>query len=92
MDEICQGCRIKTETLLRYHGNEAGTGLEIWIVELAITLILLEVGGIRRGEESAQMMIEPPGNLWRTGIFEINDRIFVTVKMLFVKQGDGAVQ
>src|SRR5438132_4110131 len=63
MDEICQGHRIKTETLLCHHGDEAGTGFEIWIVELPITLILLEMGRVGWSQEGTLMMIEPPGDL-----------------------------
>jgi hypothetical protein len=40
------GRRIEAEALLGDHGNKTGAGLEIRIVELAVALILLEVGGI----------------------------------------------
>src|SRR5271163_3245627 len=37
------------------------------------------------------MMIEPPRNLGRTGVFEIDDGILVAVEMGFVKQRSGAM-
>ena len=63
MDKVGQRLRIKTEALLGHHGDEAGTGLEIGIVELPITLILFEMGRVCRSQEGALVMIEPPGNL-----------------------------
>jgi|SRR4051812_1477760 hypothetical protein len=38
------------------------------------------------------MVIKPPGNFGRAGIFEIDDGIFVAVKIGFVKKRAGAVQ
>src|SRR5438477_7253806 len=83
---------IETETLLRNGGDEAGAGLEIGIVKLAVALVLLEVGGVCRREERALVMVEPPSDFGRTGILEVHDSVFVAVKLLLVKQGSGAVQ
>jgi hypothetical protein len=38
------------------------------------------------------MMIEPPGNLGRTGVFEIDDGVFITVEMRLVEERAGAMQ
>src|SRR5258708_15912802 len=32
-------------------------------------------------------MVEPPGDLGRTGVLEIDDGVFIAVKMGFVKEG-----
>src|SRR5438094_8994680 len=44
------------------------------------------------GKKCALMVVKPPGNFWRTGIFEINDCILVAVKLLFIEQRPGAMQ
>jgi len=38
------------------------------------------------------VMVEPPGDLWRTGVLEIDDGIFVAVEIRLVKQRTGAMQ
>jgi len=89
--EISERCGIETEALLRNHGDETGARFECGIVELAITLILLEVLGVGGSEERALVMIEPPGNVRRARVLEIDDGVFVTVKLLLIKQRTGTV-
>ena len=67
-------------------GDEAGAGFEIRIVELAIALVLLEVGRVLGSEESALVMVEPPGNFGRAGVLEVHDGVFVAIKLLFIEQ------
>ncbi|HEX8811517.1 MAG TPA: hypothetical protein VF742_05955 [Terracidiphilus sp.] len=76
---------------MRDHGDETGTGFEIGVVELAVALILLKVLGVSRREEGALVMVEPPGNVGRTGVFEIDNSVFVTVELFLVEQRTGAV-
>ena len=45
-DQFRHRTGIEAEALFGDHGNKTGAGLEIRIVELAVALILLEVGGI----------------------------------------------
>jgi hypothetical protein len=68
MDKFRYWPRIETEVLLCDHRDKAGARLERRIVELVITLVLLEVGGVIGGQESALMMVKPPRDLGRTGI------------------------
>src|SRR5208282_5926357 len=84
--------RIEAEALFRDHGNKTCAGFEIRIVELAVALILLEVGGIGGGKKSALVVIEPPGDFGRTGILEIDDGILVAVELLLVEKSAGAMQ
>jgi hypothetical protein len=84
--------RIESEALLRDHRNEAGARLEGRIVKLFITLVPLKVSRVGSGEKRALMMVEPPGNLGRAGVLEVDDRIFVTIEMRFVKQRSGSMQ
>ena len=74
------------------HRNKTGAGLEIRIVELAVALILLEVGGIGGGKKSAFVVIEPPGDFGRTGILEIDDGILVAVELVLVEKSAGTMQ
>ena len=83
---------IETEALLGDHGDETGAGFEIGIVELAIALVLLEVGGVGGSQECALVMIEPPGDFGRAGILEVDDGVFVAIELLFIEQCAGAMQ
>ena len=84
--------RIEAEMLFRDHGDEAGTGLESRVVELAIALILLEMSRIGRGQKSALVVIEPPGDFGRAGVFEINDGILIAVELFFVEKSARAME
>ena len=85
MNQIRDGGGIKAKTLLGYSGDKASTGFKIGIVEFAIALVLLEVGSVRRCKERALVMIEPPGNLRRARVLEIDDSVFVTIKLFLIK-------
>ena len=41
---------------------------------------------IGRGEKGAQMMIEPPGDAGRSAVLEVNNRVFVTREIRFLKE------
>jgi hypothetical protein len=47
---------------------------------------LLKVLGVSGREEGALVMIEPPGDLGRTGVLEIDDSILVAVELLLVEK------
>ena len=89
--QIGQRRGIEAEALLRDHGDETGAGLEIRVVELAVALVLLEMLGVGGRQEGALVVVEPPGNFGRAGIFEVDDGILVAVELLFVEQRAGAV-
>ena len=92
MNQIGHRCRIEAKTLLPDHGNKTGAGLEGRIVELPVALVALKMRGVCRRKKRALMMIEPPGDLRRTRILEIDDGIFVAVEMGFVEERSGAMQ
>ena len=91
MNQIRNRRGIESESLLRNHGDKTGARLERRIVKLAVALILLEVLGVSGREKRALVVIEPPGDVRRTGVFEIDDRIFVAVELLFIEQRSRAV-
>src|ERR1019366_10471106 len=84
--------RIEAEAFFRHHRNETRAGLESRIVELTVALILLEGGGIGRRKKSAFVVIEPPVDVGRTGILEIDDRILVAVELLLVEKSARTMQ
>ena len=86
------GAGSKPKRCLGDGSDKAGTGLEIGIVKLAVTLVLLEMARVFRRKKSALVMIEPPGDLGGAGIFEVDDGVFVAIKLLLVKQRSGAMQ
>ena len=92
VDQFGDWARIEAEAFFRNHGNETGAGFERRIVELAVALILLEVGGVGGGKKSAFVVIEPPGDFGRTGILEIDDGILVAVELLLVEKSAGTMQ
>src|ERR1039457_6592120 len=83
---------IVTEALFGDHGYETCAGLEVGIVKLAVALILLEVGGISGREKSALVVIEPPSDIRRTGILEIDDGILVAIELFLVEKSAGAME
>ncbi len=92
VDQFRHRAGIEAEALFGDHGDKTGAGFEIRIVELAVALILLEVGGIGGRKKSAFVVIEPPGDFGRTGILEIDDGILVAVKLLLVEKSAGTMQ
>src|ERR1700683_3138409 len=89
---IGHGGGVKSKTLLPDHCDKAGAGFEIGIVKFTIALVALEVSGVGRGEKRALVMVEPPCDLGRTGVLEVDDGIFVAVEMGFVKERSGTMQ
>ena len=92
MDQIRDWSRIEAEALFGNGGYKTGAGFEVRVVELSVALVLLEVGRILRRQKRALVMVKPPGNLWRTGILEIDYCVLVAIKLFLIKQGTGAMQ
>ena len=42
-------------------------------------------------EKGAEVMVEPPGDAVRRGIFEVDDGILIAGKIRFIKEGSSAV-
>jgi hypothetical protein len=53
---------------------------------------VLEVFGVFGRQESAQVVVEPPGDLRRGGIFEVDDGILVAGEFRLVKERARAVK
>lgn len=83
---------MEAETLLGDGGDKTGARLEIGVIELAIAWVLLKMIGVFGREKCALVVVKPPGDFWRTGIFEIDDGIFVAVKIGFIEKRSGAMQ
>jgi len=76
----------------RDHRDEAGTGFETGIIKFAVGLFLLKVRSIGGAQESAFVMIEPPGDFRRRRVLEIHNRILVSGEVGFVEQRTGTVE
>ena len=61
--------------------QEFGAGFVGGIVELFAGMIVAEMFRVFGGEKCALVMIEPPGEQRRAGIFEIDDGVFVAVEV-----------
>jgi len=77
-------------------GEEAGAGDVIGIKELAraadgVVLAIDEVLVVGGGEEGGLVVIEPPGDVGRGGVFEVDDGVFVARELALVKQRPGAM-
>ncbi len=92
MHQVGYRSGIETKPLLGDGGDKAGAGFEIGIVKLAIALVLFKVACVGGSKERALVMIEPPGDFGRAGILEIDDGVFVAIKLLLVKQRPGAMK
>src|SRR5208282_6798241 len=92
VDQLRHRAWIEAEAFFRHHGDKTRARLEGRVVELAVALILLEVGRVSGGKKGAFVVIEPPGNFGRTGILEIDDHILVAVELMLVEKGARAMQ
>jgi hypothetical protein len=66
-------------------GDQFRAGFILRTVELVAAAILSEVLCVRGSEKRALVMVKPPGDARRAGIFEIHDGIFVAVEQRFGK-------
>ena len=77
-------------------GEEAGAGDVVGVVEAMARVAAVGDAGevvlvIFRGEKGGEMVIEPPGDAGRWGIFEVDDGVFVAGEVGFVEKGAGAM-
>src|SRR5579859_5307725 len=91
VDDVGQRLGIEAELLLRDGRDELGARLEIGIVELLLALVGTELRGILWREERTQVVVEPPGDLVRAGVLEVDDGVLVAVELALVKQRTGAM-
>ena len=92
VDEFSDGGCVESETGRRYVGEEAGAGCVVGVVEaLAVVLMVEEVLMVGGREEGAEVMVEPPGDARGSGIFEVDDGVFVARKVGFVEKSTGAM-
>jgi hypothetical protein len=77
-------------------GQKAGAGGVIGIKKLAprrglVPLVVEKALLVRGSQKGRKMVVEPPGNPRRGGVFEIDNGVFVAGKLALVKERAGAV-
>jgi hypothetical protein len=95
-DKLGDRLGVETKFCGRDVGEEAGAGNVRRVVEAAVDVTAVchaaaVVFLILGGEESAEVMVEPPGNPWRGGVLEVDDGVLVAGEVGFVEEGSGAV-
>src|SRR5437763_7669424 len=86
MNQIAQRFRIKTKFRLSDKGDEFSAGLAGCIEKLLSRFVRAKVSFILQRQKRRLMMIEPPGQLLRRRILEIDDRVFIAVKHIAFEQ------
>ncbi len=91
-DKLFQGPRIEAKFFLRDCGNEFCAGLEVRLVIHVRARVFAELLGVGGREESALVMVKPPGNFRGIRILEVDDNIFIAVEEAFIPGLRGAVR
>ena len=86
MHQLRQVRRLETEPVAGHCADEHGARFERGIVHLAAAAVLPEVLRVFRCQERALVMIEPPGEVGITGIFEIYNGVFVAIEKLVLEK------
>jgi len=86
VDQVLQIGSLETKALAGGFGDELSAGAEVRPVEFFAAMIVPEMFCIRFRKKGALMMIKPPRQAIRAGIFEIDDRVFVRVEQSRIKQ------
>src|ERR1700733_15090610 len=80
MDQLGQRLRIKSEFFGSDVSQKLRAGLVFRVVEFFAGVVSAKMLGVLRRQERALMMVEPPRQQRRTGVFEVHNRVFVAVK------------
>src|SRR3984957_1632943 len=80
MNQIVERGGVEAEFFFRNVGDQFGAGLVIRLVKHIRSGVLTKVFRVRRRQEGALMMVEPPSYFRRVRIFEVHNHIFVAVK------------
>src|SRR5207244_1903650 len=86
MNQIAQRRRIKSKLVFSNIRNEFSAGFSIGIEKLLSRFVRAKVSFVLRREKCRLVMIEPPGQLFRRRILEIDDRIFIAVEHIAFEQ------
>src|SRR2546423_9827738 len=86
MNQIAQRRRIKSKLVFSNIRNEFGAGFSIGIKKLLSRFVRAKVSFVFRREKCRLVMIEPPGQLFRRRILEIDNRVFITIKHIAFEQ------
>ena len=82
---------FKTEFFLRNFGDKLGARFALRIEKFFARSVGEKMLFVGFGQKRRLMMIEPPRQAFVGRIFEINNRVFIAVKLFVVKSISGAV-
>ena len=96
VDQLGDGPGVEAEAGGGDIGQEAGTGDVGGVEEFArgacgVLPAALEVLLVLRRKEGGEVVIEPPGNARRSGVFEVDDGVLVAGKVGLIEERAGAV-
>src|SRR6266849_9782690 len=77
---------------MRDVGDEFSARLACGIEKFLSRVVRAKMRFVFRREKSRLMMIEPPGQLVRSRVLKIDDRVFVAIEQVEIKQVSRAVQ
>ena len=94
MQQVGVGRRVEAESVAAHIGNQAGAGGVCGVEELVrigkgSLLLRVEVLAVGGSKERADMVIEPPRQLGRGDVFEVDDRVFHAGKVALVQAAIG---
>ena len=92
VDQFLERGIVKGELFPRHTRNKFRAGFAVNVEKLSTGTVGVKVRFVFRLKERRFMMIEPPGELVRGRILEIDDGILVSVKHVFVEQVAGTMQ
>src|SRR6185437_505156 len=91
MDQLGQRRGVELEALGADLGEKLGAGGAIRIVELLAAAVLAEMLGVGRGQEGAEMVVEPPGDARIGAVLEVHDGVVVARELGRIEQRIGLV-
>src|SRR3989442_12424435 len=92
MNQFRHRARVKAEFFVRHRGQQFGARLVRGVVKLVAGAVLAEMFGVLGSEESALVVVEPPGAPRRARVLEVRNSVFIAVEDAFLPGLRGAMR
>src|SRR5438309_3113588 len=90
-NQLFNGMGIKAKFLLCHMRQKFGAGSVFRVEKLPAFIAKAIMVRVFRREECALMMVKPPGDLWRRGIFKIDDGVLVAIEISLIEESARAM-